>query len=457
MVEGTWATDNGFGTMFYARKDPISPKKQASMWVTRFDLDGRVQWSHIPLHAAMIYGAPFQVVKKLLDLYPEGIRCTDDLGMLPIHLAIKHASNANVLRMLLESFPESIFAKDNMGRGPFQVKKDDRTKILTLVAQFTTQRIQSELGEIKDKQLQEVYHDLMIQKELNEGLEAELEVNNKLMENTKRQPGLVDSPLLTHRRVQPPSKNSKDLYCPPSEYPQKSAGMWNDDGRCRIEERQEGNTSAIQRLDRELRSEKRRLEEKNRLNRALRDEKRLIEEKLRETQKQVKTMTNRQLVDDLRYSRERIAALKEKQALRDRDEQLHFNESKALGRKGFSRAANMGGRDDLDERIQQSQENVNRLLQGRSRGKQSKAEAHYLKSKNVGSRYIATTNGSNSSGGFSFSQYGDEMSEVTSSIDGRSMDEMRGGLHKLMKQDLMRKEGQLRNRLQRMRHSRNYD
>ena len=91
MVEGTWR--QGPFMILFPGKDPIPPEKQASMWVTRFEKDGSVRWSQIPLHAAITFGAPMALVQKLIHLYPLSVRCTDDQGMLPLHLAFKFSSD----------------------------------------------------------------------------------------------------------------------------------------------------------------------------------------------------------------------------------------------------------------------------------------------------------------------------------------------------------------------------
>jgi hypothetical protein len=433
MIEGTWP-GTGFSKLF-PEMDPMSPRKQARMWVTRFEIDGRVQWSQIPLHAAMIYGAPYLVVERLIELYPEGIRCTDDQGMLPLHLAIQHSSNANVLRLLLEKFPEGMFAKDNEDRGPFQVKKDERTKILTIVTKYTTQRIQTEYTQIKDKQLQEVYNNLLIQKQLNDGLEAELKVNDQMMQNTKRQPAVIEAP--THGHNVSAAWNN---HLPRGASPYEDTRQPDD------------NRSEIHRLDRELRAEKKRLEEKNRRNRELSDEKRRIEDELRETQAQVKNMTKRRLQDDLRYSQERIASLKQKKDQRGGKQNNSTYQLRKLGKRGGDeRNANAGEEDNLDEKIRESQEKVNRLLQSRSRVDTLKQEVRRLKGTNPVNRDTTT-----SSSRFTDARDDDEMSAMTTSIDGRSIEEMRGGLHKLMKQDLLKKEDRIRSRLQKIRQTRNY-
>ena len=92
--------------------DPVSPEVQAKTWVYRFndtddstasttansDDDGagvvkkkkkkrRLRWSQLPLHLSLVMRAPFLVIKRLVEVYPESVRCTDDQKMLPLHLA----------------------------------------------------------------------------------------------------------------------------------------------------------------------------------------------------------------------------------------------------------------------------------------------------------------------------------------------------------------------------------
>jgi len=59
-------------------KDVLSPESQARTWVTRFDPNGKVRWSQLPIHAAIIFRAPKCVVKALVDIYPLSVQCTYD-------------------------------------------------------------------------------------------------------------------------------------------------------------------------------------------------------------------------------------------------------------------------------------------------------------------------------------------------------------------------------------------
>mmetsp|Transcript_20523 Transcript_20523/g.29300 ORF Transcript_20523/g.29300 Transcript_20523/m.29300 type:complete len:370 (-) Transcript_20523:189-1298(-) len=73
---------------------------------------------HIPLTMACDWGAPLEVVKALVDAYPEGVRNACQMGSFPCHDAcvvlaeradhIKMLQSLSVLNVLLENFPESI-------------------------------------------------------------------------------------------------------------------------------------------------------------------------------------------------------------------------------------------------------------------------------------------------------------------------------------------------------------
>lgn len=185
MVEGTWR--QGPFMILFPGKDPIPPEKQASMWVTRFEKDGSVRWSQIPLHAAITFGAPMALVQKLIHLYPLSVRCTDDQGMLPLHLAFKFSSDVCILRLLLEEFQEGLLAKDIKGRIPTQVRGDERSKIIEQVINFMSKRIENDMKTYKDKELEQVKKNWLIQKTINEKLQVESSIVAKELKESKLQ------------------------------------------------------------------------------------------------------------------------------------------------------------------------------------------------------------------------------------------------------------------------------
>jgi hypothetical protein len=45
-----------------------------------------LRWRVLPIHGAILNGAPINVLEALLRAYPDGVKSFDDQGMLPIHL-----------------------------------------------------------------------------------------------------------------------------------------------------------------------------------------------------------------------------------------------------------------------------------------------------------------------------------------------------------------------------------
>lgn len=103
--------------------DTLLPSDQAMTWVTRFedaDETKNVKWSQLPLHLAIVVDAPSKVVVSLVELYPQGVRCTDDQHMLPLHLAMRHGSPDEIVEYLLRQFPEAVNAKGKNDRTPLE-------------------------------------------------------------------------------------------------------------------------------------------------------------------------------------------------------------------------------------------------------------------------------------------------------------------------------------------------
>lgn len=104
--------------------DAMSPEEQARTWVTRYETrpDGskKVRWSQLPIHAAVIFGAPSVVIQQLVECFPQSVRCTDDHRMLPLHLAFRHGSDDSVLALFLEEFPEAVNVRGYKGRLPVE-------------------------------------------------------------------------------------------------------------------------------------------------------------------------------------------------------------------------------------------------------------------------------------------------------------------------------------------------
>ena len=97
--------------------------KEASTWVSRKEADGKLRWRLLPLHGAIIFGAPVRVISALLVAFSQGAACMDDQGLLPLHLAFRNGCDENVFKLLLAAYPQSIDVRDRKGRTPLVLAK----------------------------------------------------------------------------------------------------------------------------------------------------------------------------------------------------------------------------------------------------------------------------------------------------------------------------------------------
>ena len=58
----------------------------------------------LPIHAAIIFNAPLEVIVELLNSYVDGAQCRDDRGMMPIELAKIKNSRYDVSEALVDAF-----------------------------------------------------------------------------------------------------------------------------------------------------------------------------------------------------------------------------------------------------------------------------------------------------------------------------------------------------------------
>ena len=65
----------------------------------------------LPLHYAAEKQAPLEVIKALVEAYPEGAKEKDEDQMLPLHYAAQAQAPLEVIKALVEAYPEG--AKEN--------------------------------------------------------------------------------------------------------------------------------------------------------------------------------------------------------------------------------------------------------------------------------------------------------------------------------------------------------
>jgi hypothetical protein len=167
-------------------KDRLTPSVQARTWVTRFEKDGSVRWSQLPLHAALIFGAPKKIISALIDLYPLSIRCTDDQQMLPLHLAFRFGADDTVITLLLQFFPDALFTKNIRGKVPTDIEgpRKDLNAMIQEVIKVTTENASTKQGKFFEAQIADLRDDLNLQTRLNETFEAEKQELEKKLSRT---------------------------------------------------------------------------------------------------------------------------------------------------------------------------------------------------------------------------------------------------------------------------------
>jgi hypothetical protein len=126
-----------FNLGVYTSLKGIDSKMQSRTWVDTKDWWGKTTAQRLPIHSAVMNGAPIKIVEKLLALNPNGIRSTDLDGNLPLHLCFRHASSDSVAAFLLEAFPEAVSVKNKAGKKPVDYAKADAGEIIQLCVDQT--------------------------------------------------------------------------------------------------------------------------------------------------------------------------------------------------------------------------------------------------------------------------------------------------------------------------------
>lgn len=179
--------------------DGVGPADQAKMWVTRFDpVDpNKVKWSQLPLHLAIVCGAPPSILGRLVKLYPQALRCTDDQHMLPLHLALRHGATDEVVAYLLMQFPDAVNAKGKNGRTAvdcaLRAKDKLRGKILELFVEKNKGK--KSAGIVKEQQ--ELKADLKARMDEVAFLKADLQALATSFESLKELKTTIETDLLT--------------------------------------------------------------------------------------------------------------------------------------------------------------------------------------------------------------------------------------------------------------------
>lgn len=80
----------------------------------------------LPLHFAVEFSAPCDIVFELLKAHPAGVRARDVFGMLPLHYAVGAKADMTVIRDLLSVWPDAVNARDAHGTTPLEMISEYR-------------------------------------------------------------------------------------------------------------------------------------------------------------------------------------------------------------------------------------------------------------------------------------------------------------------------------------------
>eukprot|EP00566_Odontella_aurita_P007118 CAMPEP_0113542168 /NCGR_PEP_ID=MMETSP0015_2-20120614/9452_1 /TAXON_ID=2838 /ORGANISM="Odontella" /LENGTH=748 /DNA_ID=CAMNT_0000442185 /DNA_START=370 /DNA_END=2616 /DNA_ORIENTATION=- /assembly_acc=CAM_ASM_000160 len=112
----------------------------AKTWVYRTypNSNGRIKWRITALHAAVIFDAPPDQFRNILEAHPASAKLRDDRGNLPIHLAFKTGLDEGRINILLDAYRGGLEVKNNKGLTPmdcvaFCRNEERRMPILTFV------------------------------------------------------------------------------------------------------------------------------------------------------------------------------------------------------------------------------------------------------------------------------------------------------------------------------------
>lgn len=123
----------------------FSPQEQAMTVVVRADASGDVHWSRLPLHQALLARAPMGAIRRLVEIYPQGVFWTDHVGNLALHIALIANVPEKIVVYLLAQCPQAVNRKNRNGLTPIDCAEratsegsKARGKMLKIFSHFTT-------------------------------------------------------------------------------------------------------------------------------------------------------------------------------------------------------------------------------------------------------------------------------------------------------------------------------
>ena len=93
---------------------------EAKKWTTRQGFfEGMKDANVLPIHEALVAGAPFNIIEALLHAYPDSVFCKESsYQRLPLHCACRKNAVSEVVDLLLRKYSDAALTPDSLGRLP---------------------------------------------------------------------------------------------------------------------------------------------------------------------------------------------------------------------------------------------------------------------------------------------------------------------------------------------------
>lgn len=154
---------------------------QAKVWVVRKERDGKLRWRMMPIHASIIFKAPYGIVEAILNVAPLTAQFKDDQGMLPLHLAFRNDATDEVIDELLAAYPNAIQIKDRKGRVPLLcgVSRGNANR-WKLLGSYTALAVSFERQKMNTLQKEDLEKEMMLERKVQEEAMRLLKQQNEL-------------------------------------------------------------------------------------------------------------------------------------------------------------------------------------------------------------------------------------------------------------------------------------
>lgn len=92
----------------------------AKSWTTRHGLFEGIKDSNVlPIHEALVAGAPYPIIEALIFAYPDGVYCKESsYQRFPLHCACRKNAQLDVVDLLLTRYADAALTADSLGRLP---------------------------------------------------------------------------------------------------------------------------------------------------------------------------------------------------------------------------------------------------------------------------------------------------------------------------------------------------